>query len=285
MSDLYDGLLKNLRPDSSASNNTQENDPDFVLLDPNDITISDVFSTLFRIKEDNLKSITANMKANGFDKDKAITIWKEKDLLVEGHTRRLSAIEAGKKVWVRRKSFNSEKEAIQYAFDEQYLRRNQNDADNIYTLQNSSFYKQAKNKKEFISNFLKVSERTASKYMKILKAEKKLIDRVIDGVVTINKAYESLEKIKKHAPNSSSLKDTSGNVATISSDTRLQDLGVESANLVKGSSSESNIFGDTPSLHNSLNGTVSKLVEDLNARLSRGDKNVEIKYVLDYLVP
>src|SRR6056297_1078146 len=70
------------------------------------------------------------MKVRGFDQSQPLLIWKERDVLVDGHTRLKAATEAGiQQVPVYELSFENETEAIEYVIHLQRDRRNLSDAE------------------------------------------------------------------------------------------------------------------------------------------------------------
>lgn len=70
------------------------------------------------------------MKKRGFDNSQPLLIWKEREILIDGHTRLKAAQEAGRNhVPVYEKSFESESEALEYTIHLQKDRRNLTDAE------------------------------------------------------------------------------------------------------------------------------------------------------------
>ena len=102
---------------------------ELVSMDPKELNVSPPFSDLFPIRRDIQESITVSMRENGFDRSKPINVWKNGTLIVDGHTRRNAAIEAGTEVVVCFQDFTDEDEALDYAIANQRDRRNLNDAE------------------------------------------------------------------------------------------------------------------------------------------------------------
>lgn len=93
-----------------------------------DIRIEKPFSNFFPIDDDTIMAIRIDMEANGFDPAFPLIVWLEKNILVDGHTRLLAAKELGlENAPVLMKSFESEDDAILYAFHLQRNRRNLSD--------------------------------------------------------------------------------------------------------------------------------------------------------------
>jgi hypothetical protein len=169
-------------------------------LDPEIIKTSPVFENLFRKDEDIIKEITLSMKNEGYREDKPVIIWKEENVLVEGHTRKISATKAKVKVAVVYRSFKSERDAVIFAFGEQYKRRNQTDGDNLYAILNSEVFTKASNQKKAIADILCVSERTAVKYLRIVKEANDVIkDKIMAGLLTVNQVYNDMDKKEQFA--------------------------------------------------------------------------------------
>jgi ParB family chromosome partitioning protein len=60
-----------------------------------DILIERPFSVFFPINNDTLNAIRIDMKTNGFDHGFPLIVWKERKILVDGHTRFIAAKEMG----------------------------------------------------------------------------------------------------------------------------------------------------------------------------------------------
>ena len=98
----------------------------------NEITTDPTFQSLLPINQTDLEEITKNMKEHGFEKTKAVCVWKEKGILIDGYTRLTAAKAAGLlEIYKYEKSFETEEDALQYAVEQQLNRRNLNDAGKI----------------------------------------------------------------------------------------------------------------------------------------------------------
>ena len=94
------------------------------------IATADPFKTLFEINPAVLDKIVEDIMENGFDASQPLHIWKEKGILIDGHTR----LEAAKRVDlfqvpVYEHPFDSEASALEYAIHTQRDRRNLSDAE------------------------------------------------------------------------------------------------------------------------------------------------------------
>jgi hypothetical protein len=107
----------------------------FAWMDPAALHTRPPFEGLFRIKPGDLARITESMKKpKGFDESQPIHVWRQGDrvIVIDGHTRRLAAIEANVRVYVYCHDFADEDAALDYALANQRDRRNIGD-DELYT--------------------------------------------------------------------------------------------------------------------------------------------------------
>ena len=120
-------LVKN--PDKqSLDNSGTKHVATMVKLDS--ITTADPFKTLFAINPSILEKITEDIMENGFDPSQPLHIWKEKGILVDGHTRFEAARRADLfQIPVFEHSFDNEASALEYAIHTQRDRRNLSDAE------------------------------------------------------------------------------------------------------------------------------------------------------------
>ena len=184
--------------------------------DPQEIKTGKPFEGLFPIKPEVLEGVTRSMKAEGYDRTQPVILWKEKDILIDGSTRKKAAIQAGlKSVPVLSVSLPDEETAVQYAYSLQFNRRNLTDADrftilegflcnfaqkipekeggNIATLLSERLHGEGKTR-ERVAEFLSISSRTAQKYITVLeRGPEELKEKVRNGDITINQADKSLK--------------------------------------------------------------------------------------------
>jgi ParB family chromosome partitioning protein len=100
------------------------------------IKIEEPFKSLFPVKYEMLSAIKADIELNGFDESQTITIWKEKKIVVDGHTRLQAAKEIGlKSIPVYMRSFTDENKALEFAIHKQRDRRNLSDGDILYLVE------------------------------------------------------------------------------------------------------------------------------------------------------
>jgi hypothetical protein len=98
-------------------------DDECVSVDPKEIGV-DPRLAIFEVDPALRDRIAESMRAAGFDPSKPIVVWRGRNLVVDGHTRRAAAITAGLDVLVHFADFEDEDEAIDYAVRCQKDRRN-----------------------------------------------------------------------------------------------------------------------------------------------------------------
>jgi ParB family transcriptional regulator, chromosome partitioning protein len=83
------------------------------------------FQGLFPIDPEVLEAVQESMKGMGFDPSKPIDVWKNKNIIVDGHTRYRAAKNVGlTEVCIFEHDFKDEEGAFQYAIANQRNRRN-----------------------------------------------------------------------------------------------------------------------------------------------------------------
>lgn len=88
------------------------------------------FEDLFPIKEEVVQAIRKHIENNGYDESTPIVIWKEGEVVVDGHMRLQAARKANlEEIPVIKRSFKDEDEALDYALHNQRDRRNLTDAE------------------------------------------------------------------------------------------------------------------------------------------------------------
>lgn len=183
----------------TANSLKPEGKADYVLIDVDAIKKGTPFKQLFPIKPDVLATITKDMELNGYDNSQPVIIWKETNLLIDGHTRSKAAKEANiNRVPAVYYSFPDVDSALKYAYGLQFKRRNIDDSDRF------SFAEQYLNnivqgskksgwKKQELAEILTVSMTTAQKFLSVInRATDKDKEAVKSGAITINTAYKKL---------------------------------------------------------------------------------------------
>lgn len=177
------------------------------------IKAADPFQKLFPIRESVLRAIADDIKKNGYDGSQPIHVWKEKGVILDGHTR----VEAARtaelfQVPVFEHSFEDENEALEYAIHMQRDRRNLTDAELyacILELDKRSSHggKRVKGSggplKDLKHQTAEVTGTSANKVQKVRTisdhASKELKEAVRSGKVSINKAYNETQRRRETA--------------------------------------------------------------------------------------
>lgn len=97
--------------------------PQLELVDPSTLKTSPPFSDLFPIKLSDRIAIRGSMREKGYWIGNPIVIWLERDLVVDGHTRKDCAAECGIKAYTVKQSFADEDAALEFAIACQVKRR------------------------------------------------------------------------------------------------------------------------------------------------------------------
>lgn len=181
------------------------------LTDINELNVKEPFSSLFPMGSDTLDSIKTNMESNGFDDVFPIIVWKEKNIIVDGHTRYTAALAIElPEVPVLFKSFENEDDALLYSFHVQRNRRNLADEDIIRCLEVLDKLSDADGaegesltKKELSKLRAKELGTSASKIEKAQKVlehgDEELKESVNSGEKSINKAFQEMQEIRRES--------------------------------------------------------------------------------------
>ncbi len=168
---------------------------------------------LFPIGEDPLESIRIDMELNGFDEAFPIIVWKENNTIVDGHTRLKAAQKLEmEEVPVLFRNFETEDDAILYAFHLQRNRRNLADNDILRCLELLDNLKSAsvsketgeakeptrKETAELRAQELGTTKTKIEKARKVLEhASDDIKDAVGSGEKTINKAFNEMQEVRR----------------------------------------------------------------------------------------
>ena len=226
---FYPMRKKQVPMDKPKSSDSSAGDYEMVPL--RDIKKGPPFITLFPIKPEVKASISQDMKKNGFDTSQPVIIWKEANILIDGHTRCAAAESAGlTQVAAILKSFDEVEDALRYAYGLQFKRRNLTDADKFHFSETylNNVGQQAKKsgwKKKELATILSVSVGTAQKYISVIsRASEKDKDAVRSGDKSINTVYNSL--LKKEKNKSGSAKKSSNKTAKENSGKKTSEQGI-----------------------------------------------------------
>lgn len=193
------------------------------------IEIYEKFQKLFSMDLDVLERIKESLKEKGFDeKQGGLHVWKKDGhlYLIDGYTRLRACKEVGiTMVPISEHCFDSEEDAYRYAISLQVNRRNLDSANllkNVSFLLGTDFVQNYEGSKaEIISDYLKISKRTAQRAIYVEKnatdEEKEMID---NHQFTVNKVYdahhEGNSSLKAEEVVSEELKDNSEKPAPVS---------------------------------------------------------------------
>ena len=168
-------------------------------VDPKLVLVVEPFKSLWTIAPDVKAALVASMKESGYDEKHPAIVWDREGALpviLDGHTRREAAIEAGVEMFITRKSFASEEDAYAYAAFLQINRRNISDAD-LFTFA-------VKNRERILPGTGKRADRLAALFsISVTKAKNLLtvVDRasedqakaILDGEIPINAVYQTIK--------------------------------------------------------------------------------------------
>ena len=165
-----------------------------------EIKVRPSFQTLFKIDASTVSEIAENIKESGYDKSQPVHIWKEENILIDGHTRLAAAKSAGMfEIPVYEHSFPDERSALLYAYSLQLNRRNLSDADLVNAVQ-KYIELGGKTKKgrmrEILAAKTGTSPATIARVMAVAKNDE-ASKEVKSGKASVGEAYKKLMS-KKH---------------------------------------------------------------------------------------
>ena len=209
-----------------------------------DVKLHSNFQSLFPINKKVRDSIAESIRKDGFNKDYPLVIWKEKGYLIDGHTRLAASKVIGiKKLPVIYKSFDSTKDATDFALSLQFNRRNLKDADLFsFVLTMDIEHLPGPGRKQ--ERLAKVCNISVTKAMRLLKVKNESSDlqkkQILDANLSINSVYNKLNKRRAHL---NSRKKSTSNSITINCDSiqsKLKDW--LSSNTVSGTNNSVNLI-------------------------------------------
>lgn len=161
-----------------------------------ELQFSEDFQTLLAIKPETLQMIKDSMQKQGYDEGKPVCIWKEKGIVIDGHTRIAAARELGFfDIPVYEKSFPDIKSAMEYAASVQFARRVLSDSEILIFIEKLGIYGLTA---EEISKALDVSKRKIERTRSVLNnATEEQIDQIKSGEKTINSVHDDVRMQKK----------------------------------------------------------------------------------------
>lgn len=197
-----------------------------------DIKIEKPFEGFFAIDDNDLSAIVEDMTNNGFEGARPITVWKGRNIVVDGHTRLKAAISIGlQEIPVFEQDFEDEIAALEYLVHHQKNRRNmtieglrqcvelvdeiKKQGEHLKLLSRDEFgrMKSQKGQTPFLGNFknntIKPTETESNKRSDIANLQRSLVDKDhsksnIDTVKNGFLVYKGKERVTQrwfdHAP-------------------------------------------------------------------------------------
>lgn len=148
---------------------------DIQYIDPKLLKLHPKFKAAFAIKPENVKAIADDMRAHGYDSTFPIICDASTGFVVDGHTRRAAAIDAGLiRVPVIYRHHESEQDAFSFIMHTQTARRNLDTSDIIRLILKDEKYLEAPNKKKYIASTYNVSIPKAGQIMAIMADGRKM---------------------------------------------------------------------------------------------------------------
>jgi ParB-like chromosome segregation protein Spo0J len=235
---LPEGSCSKDEEEDRETGECQKGIEDIKLIKTGDLKVSEPFCSLFPIDGNILSQILEDMKTHGYDCSQPVVVWKDKGIVIDGHTRvRVASMWRIKKIPVFEKEFADEEDALNYAVHCQVNRRNLTDADILRLVEKldqrgkvgrppveitsnevenmtssqklhllverlnyDTFKKEFRRSSKITATLLKTSASKIEKVRTVLdKGDEKIKAAVLAGEITINKAYvDTLKKPKPH---------------------------------------------------------------------------------------
>lgn len=179
-------------------------------INPDTLTTRQPFEKLFPIQEETLAAISQDMEVNGFDPVFPLVVWKEENVIVDGHTRFAVAKNIRlDQVPVVYKSFEDEDDALLYSFHIQRNRRNMSDDDIVkcLALLDAMHKKEEKDQQttrkaenEVRAKELGISPQKVDKARKVMEyGSPDIQEQVQSGEKSINKAFNEVQAQRRES--------------------------------------------------------------------------------------
>ena len=179
-------------------------------VNPDTLTTRQPFKKLFPIQEETLAAICQNMEVNGFDPVFPLVVWKEENVLVDGHTRFTAARTMNlEQVPVVYKSFEDEDDALLYSFHAQRNRRNMSDddivkclaiLDNVHKKDETGEKTTRKAENEIRAKELGISPQKVDKARKVMEyGSPDIQEQIESGEKSINKAFNEVQAQRRES--------------------------------------------------------------------------------------
>jgi ParB family chromosome partitioning protein len=167
-----------------------------------EIKTGEPFVSLLPIRDEIYQAILSSIKEHGYDKAQPLILWKERDILIDGHTRLKAAKEAGiEYIPVIDKPCKDEEAALDYVYKLQFARRNIRDGE-LVILAQKALEKYEKRygeggKADYLSKkFVGLSVGKAKKLIAVLdNASEVQMAEISEDNVTITAVYKNLKMV------------------------------------------------------------------------------------------
>lgn len=161
-------------------------------------------TTVVKINDRIFEEISQKMRASGYDKSQPVVIWKDKNILLDGHTRLAAAKELDlADIPAVEMEFESREDALLYTFERQAVRRNLSSSEILAAAQMIHGRKEKDGKgraAEQMAERLGVSPATIYQARKIMmEAPEEELKAVQAGEKSIKSVYNEIRKPKKKA--------------------------------------------------------------------------------------
>jgi ParB family chromosome partitioning protein len=198
----------------SNTDTEEERDGSVKIVDTDGIKTSEPFISLFPVRKEVLNLIIGSMTDRGYDPSQPIIIWRERDVLIDGHTRLQSAKSVGiKNVPAVYASFEDENSVIEYMYQLQFHRRNIQDSELITLIKKElERYENGDDKgnkaEHLIQRLVGISLTKVKQTLLVLeKASEKQIAMITNDESSIRSIYESLKTVRESVKRKSEHKD------------------------------------------------------------------------------
>jgi ParB-like chromosome segregation protein Spo0J len=165
-----------------------------------EIKTGEPFIGLLPIRDEVYEAILSSIKEHGYDKAQPVILWKERGMLIDGHTRLKAAKEAGiEYIPVINKPFGDEEAALDYVYKLQFARRNIRDGELIILAQKAlekyeKRYGEGGKPEYLAKKFPGLSVAKAKQMISVIaNAAKEELDEILEERSTINTLYENLK--------------------------------------------------------------------------------------------
>jgi ParB family chromosome partitioning protein len=173
-----------------------------------DVVVDPEISKVFVYQDKIFEEITRNIQEEGYDKSQPIVVWKEKNVVLDGHTRLAAAKAAGlEEIPAVDLEFEDKEEAILYTFERQVIRRNLTSGEILTATQ--MICGRTGHKKhdgtgraaDVLAQRLGIGRATVYRAKKVLEeAPEEAIEAIHRGEKTIGETYKEITKPKADPP-------------------------------------------------------------------------------------